>query len=67
MKRIGTVLFYLGGCVWIVYAVVKYIVGWDVSIRQFLPYHLVAIIPGVALKHIPDLYDRFFGRGNQSG
>lgn len=48
--RLGNVLFYIGGAVWLVYAVVKYLLGWDVSVRQFLPYHLVAIIPGVLLK-----------------
>lgn len=65
MVRIGTVLFYLGGVVWIVYAVVKYFLGWDVSIRQFLPYHLAAVIPGIALKHGYWLYGRLFGRGDQ--
>ena len=65
MRRLGTVLFYLGGCVWVVYAVVKYLLGWDVTIRQFLPYHLVAIIPGIALKHGYGLYKRFFCQGNK--
>ena len=50
IARAGTVLFYLGGAVWILYAMVKYLLGWDVSLRQFLPYHLAAIIPGVILK-----------------
>ena len=50
IARTGTVLFYLGGAVWILYALVKYLLGWDVSLRQFLPYHLAAVIPGVILK-----------------
>lgn len=50
LTRLGNILFYLGGAVWAVYAVVKYLLGWDVSVRQFLPYHLAAIIPGVILK-----------------
>lgn len=50
IARTGAVLFYLGGGVWILYALVKYLLGWDVSLRQFLPYHLAAIIPGVILK-----------------
>lgn len=50
LARLGNVLFYIGGTVWVIYAVVKYLLGWDVSVRQFLPYHLVAIIPGVLLK-----------------
>jgi hypothetical protein len=50
LAQAGTVLFYLGGAVWILYALVKYLLGWDVSLRQFLPYHLAAVIPGVILK-----------------
>jgi hypothetical protein len=50
LARTGTCLFYFGGAVWLVYVVVKYLLGWDVSLRQFLPYHLVAVIPGVILK-----------------
>lgn len=62
MKRFGTILFYLGGIVWIVYAVVKYLLGWNVTIRQFLPYHLAAIIPGIILKHGVGLYERIKAR-----
>lgn len=65
MRRLGTILFYIGGCVWIVYFVAKYLLGWDVNIRQFLPYHLAAIIPGIALKHGQGLYKRFFARGKR--
>jgi cobalamin biosynthesis protein CobD/CbiB len=50
IARTGTCLFYLGGAVWLVYALVKYLLGWDVSLRQFLPYHLAVVIPGVILK-----------------
>ena len=62
MKRVGTVLFYIGGIVWIVYAVFKYLLGYDVNIRQFLPYHLAAVIPGILLKHGASLYERLTGR-----
>jgi len=58
----GNVLFYLGGGVWIVYAVVKYILGLDVSLRQFLPYHLVAVIPGVLLKRCSGYIVGFFNK-----
>jgi hypothetical protein len=64
MKRVGTILFYLGGSVWIVYAVLKYIMGWNVTLRQFLPYHLVAVIPGMTLKYGSILYDRFSRRNH---
>lgn len=49
--RLGNIMFYLGGAVWGVYALARYALGWNVSVRQFLPYHLVAIIPGVLLRH----------------
>ena len=52
IARLGTVMFYVGGLVWIVFAVCKYGFGWDVSTRQFLPFHLAAIIPGVLLRHV---------------
>lgn len=65
MKRIGTVLFYLGGCVWLAYAVAKYGFALDVTIRQFLPYHLVAVILGVILKHGIGLYQRITAKRDQ--
>jgi len=66
LKRFGSILFYLGGCVWIAYAIAKYIMGWDVTLRQFLPYHLVAVIPGVAMKHGLVLYERIFACWKQN-
>lgn len=65
MRRLGSILFYIGGSVWVVYAVEKYLLGWDVNVRQFLPYHLAAIIPGISLKYGYGLYERFFARGNR--
>lgn len=66
MKRLGTVLFYLGGVVWVVYTVARYVLGWDVTVRQFLPYHLAAIIPGVVLKYGCRFYGRFVDRDSKS-
>ena len=62
IARAGTVLFYLGGAVWIVYALVKYLLGWDVLLRQFLPYHLAAIIPGVIMKRCSGFIAAFLNR-----
>jgi len=59
MKRIGMVLFCLGGLVWVAFGVAKYLFDCDVTVRQFLPYHLSAIIPGMILKYGLPLYDRF--------
>ncbi len=58
MKRIGAVLFYIGGIVWVIFAVAKYLFDCDVSASQFLPYHLGAIIPGVILKYGLVYYER---------
>jgi len=44
-------MFYLGGVVWVLFAIARYIMDWDVTVRQFLPFHLAAIIPGVILRH----------------
>jgi hypothetical protein len=51
VARLGTVLFYLGGLVWIVFAGCKYGFGLDVEPQGFLPFHLAAIVPGVLLRH----------------
>jgi hypothetical protein len=51
IARLGNIMFYLGGLVWIVFAVCKYALELDVNVRQFLPFHLAAIIPGVLLRH----------------
>lgn len=64
MRRLGTVLLLIGGCVWIAYAVAKYLLGWNVSIRQFLPYHLVAVILGGGLKYGQGVYCRLVTCGN---
>ena len=61
LARLGNVLFYIGGAVWVLYAVVKYLLGWNVAVRQFLPYHLVAIIPGILLKRCSGHIARKFG------
>ncbi|MSN24662.1 MAG: hypothetical protein GJV46_02210 [Geobacter sp.] len=61
LSRWGDVLFYIGGAVWVLYAALKYILEWDVSIRQFLPYHLAAIIPGVLMRRCSGYFARKFG------
>ena len=62
VAKTGTLLFYLGGAVWVVYAIVKYLLGWDVSLRQFLPYHLTLVIPGIILKRGAGLMTAFFNK-----
>ena len=58
LKRIGSVLFYLGGLVWIIFMTAKYLLDLDVTASQFLPYHLCAIVPGVILKYGLIFYER---------
>lgn len=55
-------MFYLGGLVWVLFAIARYLLGWDVTVRQFLPFHLVAIIPGVILRHGAGRIFRLVGR-----
>jgi hypothetical protein len=55
VRTTGTVLVGLGVSMWILYAVGRYLLGWDITDRQFLPYHLATILPGMVLR-----YHRFF-------
>jgi hypothetical protein len=60
--RLGNVLVFIGVSMWGPYAIGKYLLGWDVSDRQFLPYHLAVIIPGMALRHFGEPVLRFIER-----
>lgn len=42
-------MFILGVGVWSIYAVGRYWLGWDVTDRDFLPYHFAGVIPGLIL------------------
>lgn len=46
----GTVLVVLGVIVWGVYALCRWYLDMDVTGRQFLPYHLAGVVPGVILR-----------------
>lgn len=50
LNILGAVLVIAGVAVWAVYAVVHWGVGWEVEARQFLPYHLAGVIPGMLLR-----------------
>ena len=65
-ERAGVVLIVIGVGMWGVYAVGKYLLGWDITDRDFLPWHLLVILPGMALKFHKDLTGflrRMFRRG----
>jgi len=49
LQSIGAVLVIVGLGIWGVYVVERYFLRMDVTDRQFLPYHLVTIIPGMLL------------------
>ena len=50
LKVVGTILLLIGVAVWAVYAVLRFGIGWDVTVRQFLPYHLAGVVPGMILR-----------------
>jgi len=50
LTRCGTILVVLGVAVWAVYAISRWGVGLEVTGRQFLPYHLAGVIPGILLR-----------------
>ena len=47
----GTILVVIGVSIWGVYAIGKYGFGWNVTDRDYLPYHLALIIPGMLLRY----------------
>ena len=51
IKKTGTILVVIGVGMWGVYAIGKYGFGWNITDRDFLPYHLALIIPGMVLRH----------------
>jgi hypothetical protein len=68
VRAVGIVLVVIGVSMWVVYAVGKYGFGWDVTDRDFLPYHLAVIIPGMILMHIRfyrSLVKKLFGSGTR--
>lgn len=49
-KPLGNILLALGVGVWGAYAVLRFGMGWEVTGRQFLPYHLAGVVPGMILR-----------------
>jgi|OpeIllAssembly_1097287.scaffolds.fasta_scaffold152715_2 hypothetical protein len=67
MIKTGNILIFIGVSMWGVYAVGKYLLGWDITDRQVLPYHLMMIIPGMLLRHYSGMLAKFFGRSGRDG
>jgi len=56
---IGNVLIIVGVGMWGVYAVGRYLLGWDITDREFLPYHLATIMPGMLLRYYRNILGYF--------
>ena len=50
LKTLGNILLTLGVGVWAAYVVLRYGMGWEVTARQCLPYHLAGVVPGMILR-----------------
>lgn len=51
VRGLGTALIVIGAGMWGVYAIGKYLLGWQITDRDFLPYHLAVILPGMILRY----------------
>lgn len=67
MIKTGNVLIFIGVSMWGVYAAGKYLLGWDITDRQVLPYHLLMIIPGMMLRHHSCYFGKIFRRSGGGG
>jgi hypothetical protein len=65
LKKIGRIFIILGVSVWIPYFALK-ITGEQVELMSFLPFHLALVIPGSALVHGSDIWNKILGRGERS-
>lgn len=50
-RRAGGLLIALGVAVWGVYALLRFPMGRDVAVLDFLPLHLAAVSPGLYLRN----------------
>jgi len=65
----GAVLVILGLGVWGVYVIERYFLHMDVTDRQFLPFHLITIIPGMILwqhRFLTNLIKKWLQRGEKN-
>ena len=49
LRKIGHILVFTGIMVWVVYFFLKLVAHYPVEVNQFLPYHLMAMLSGVAI------------------
>ncbi len=66
VQIIGVVFVILGLGIWGVYVIERYLLHLNVTDRQFLPYHLGAVIPGMLLwqhRSLTNLIKKWLRRG----
>jgi hypothetical protein len=66
IQIIGVVFVIIGLGIWGVYFVERYFLHLDVTDRDFLPYHLITIIPGMILwqhRSLTNLIKKWLRRG----
>ena len=52
LRKLGHILVITGIMVWVVYFFLKLILHYPVEVSQFLPYHLTAMLSGIAILFI---------------
>lgn len=50
LDLLAIALMVFGGAVWCAYAMMRWGLSMDLTARQFLPYHLAGVVPGLILK-----------------
>ena len=64
---LGGLLIALGVGVWVLYALVRWGLGWDVTGLAFLPYHLAGVVPGALISRRRQLAGLFKRPGSWPG
>lgn len=68
IEFIGVMLVIIGLGMWGVYAIERYVLRMDVTDRQFLPYHLATVLPGMLLwqhRSLTAMVKRLLRRGSK--
>ena len=68
MEAIGVMLVIVGLGMWGVYAVERYVLHMPVTDRQFMPYHLATVLPGMLLwqrRSLAGMIKKWFRHGGK--
>jgi hypothetical protein len=58
-RTAGNIFILLGVSVWVVYAFLRWGLGWSLPLKTFVMVHLSGVVPGSILRHWPFLNGRF--------